>query len=194
MSIVLIPLTKWSLTQPTLGSVYGYTIHNPPRHDGDPIIRVHGLLIAINAFLSTLILRFGTADHDHRALQSDDGPHVWHIHRASQVSRDLSLSTRFDFNVYSYESEWTMGAEWWLRRSRSKPVSDGTADDTSALSEAHISPYDVTGVVKARASTSNVGFFLCIHHDLVRDLSPNLSVSDAGHCAALGGPVEERSG
>ncbi|KAH9994066.1 hypothetical protein BJV74DRAFT_795454, partial [Russula compacta] len=56
-------------------------------------------------------------------------------------------------------SEWTLGAEWWLRRSRSKPVSNGAVDDTSAVpssfSEAPTSPYDVTGVVKARASTSN---------------------------------------
>jgi len=80
----------------------------------------------------------------------------------AQVSRDLSLSTRFDFNVYSYESEWTMGAEWWLRRSRSKPVSNGTMiDDTYVLppssffSDAPMSLHDVTGVVKARASTSN---------------------------------------
>jgi len=84
----------------------------------------------------------------------------------AQVSRDLSLSTRFDFNVYSYESEWTMGAEWWLRRSRSKSGSNGmTVEDTSILSssslfsEAPTSPYDVTGVVKARASTSNVSSF-----------------------------------
>jgi len=73
----------------------------------------------------------------------------------AQVSRDLSLGTRFDFNVYSYESEWTMGAEWWLRRSRSKPASDGTVEDASAVSEAPTSPHDVTGVVKARVSTSN---------------------------------------
>jgi len=80
----------------------------------------------------------------------------------AQVSRDLSLSTRFDFNVYSYESEWTMGAEWWLRRSRSKSGSNGMIEDASILpsssplfSEAPTSPYDVTGVVKARASTSN---------------------------------------
>jgi distribution and morphology protein 10 len=76
------------------------------------------------------------------------------------VSRDLSLSSRFDFNVYSYESEWTMGAEWWLRPSRSKPVSDGTSDgpptvSPPSLSESPTSPYGVTGVVKARASTSN---------------------------------------
>jgi len=78
----------------------------------------------------------------------------------AQVSKDLSLSSRFDFNVYSYESEWTMGAEWWLRPSRSKPASDGTLDDTltfssPSLSESPTSPYDVTGVFKARASTSN---------------------------------------
>jgi len=79
----------------------------------------------------------------------------------AQVSRDLSLGTRFDFNVYSYESEWTMGAEWWLRRSRSKPASDGTVEDASTLPEAPTSPHDVTGVVKARVSTSNVGSFLC---------------------------------
>ena len=79
----------------------------------------------------------------------------------ARVSRDLSLSSRFDFNVYSYESEWTMGAEWWLRPSRSKPVSDGTSDDPHTVSppllpESPTSPYAVTGVVKARASTSNV--------------------------------------
>jgi len=41
------------------------------------------------------------------------------------VSRDLSLSSRFDFNVYSYESEWTMGAEWWMRRSPTQTISGG---------------------------------------------------------------------
>ncbi|KAI0265137.1 mitochondrial distribution and morphology protein 10 [Gloeopeniophorella convolvens] len=65
-------------------------------------------------------------------------PMLGHISGAytAQVSRDLALSSRFDFNAYSYESEWTLGAEWWLRR-------PGAA------------PRDVTGVVKARASTAN---------------------------------------
>ncbi|KAI0034062.1 mitochondrial distribution and morphology protein 10 [Vararia minispora EC-137] len=68
---------------------------------------------------------------------------------AAQVSRDLSLGSRFDFNVYSYESEWTMGAEWWLRRARA-------AEDAPPTSAAlHSSLHDVTGVVKARVSTSN---------------------------------------
>ncbi|EIW82194.1 hypothetical protein CONPUDRAFT_164829 [Coniophora puteana RWD-64-598 SS2] len=38
---------------------------------------------------------------------------------AARVSRDLALCSRFDFNVYSYDSEWTMGLEWWMRRSSS---------------------------------------------------------------------------
>jgi len=84
----------------------------------------------------------------------------------AHVSRDLSLSTRFDFNVYSYESEWTMGAEWWLRRSRSrssKPLSS-TDGDLPSFSFSEATPPasqdgDITGVVKARASTSNVRSF-----------------------------------
>ncbi|KAH9062205.1 mitochondrial distribution and morphology protein 10 [Lactarius vividus] len=78
----------------------------------------------------------------------------------ARVSRDLSLSSRFDFNVYSYESEWTVGAEWWLRPSRSKPALDSTSEDPPTISspspsELPTSPFGVTGVVKARASTSN---------------------------------------
>ncbi|KAL5487826.1 MDM10_3 [Sanghuangporus weigelae] len=34
---------------------------------------------------------------------------------ASKVSRDVALCSRFTFNINSYESEWTMGGEWWLR-------------------------------------------------------------------------------
>lgn len=69
---------------------------------------------------------------------------------AARVSRELALGSRFDFNVYSYESEWTMGAEWWLHRGHGHGQAEGTA--TEGLPP---SPYDVTGVVKARASTSN---------------------------------------
>lgn len=82
---------------------------------------------------------------------------------SARVSRDLSLSSRFDFNVYSYESEWTMGAEWWMRRSSWKPTPEGPDDSND--SETHpvvLTPNhpdsrdDVYGVVKARASTNNV--------------------------------------
>ncbi|KAG0230778.1 Mitochondrial distribution and morphology protein 10 [Actinomortierella wolfii] len=38
---------------------------------------------------------------------------------AAQVSPDLGLCSRFDFNLYSYDSELTVGLEWWLREKRS---------------------------------------------------------------------------
>ena len=84
---------------------------------------------------------------------------------AARVSRDLSLASRFDFNVYSYESEWCMGAEWWLRRGRGMftsalgPSRDETKDDLSAHQAQPPAPEgmgDVQGVVKARASTTTV--------------------------------------
>ncbi|TFK27091.1 hypothetical protein FA15DRAFT_614750 [Coprinopsis marcescibilis] len=81
-------------------------------------------------------------------------PMLGHIQTAytARVSRDLSLASRFDFNVYSYESEWTMGAEWWLRRAL-RSANDSSEEEVqasfpSALGEVH-------GVIKARASTNN---------------------------------------
>ncbi|KIY53499.1 mitochondrial distribution and morphology protein 10 [Fistulina hepatica ATCC 64428] len=75
------------------------------------------------------------------------------------VSRDLSLASRFDFNVYSYESEWAMGAEWWLRRSLPEAPSSDTSDDADAPPPIPTpdpdSRRDVIGVIKARASTNN---------------------------------------
>ncbi|GLB33603.1 putative component of the ERMES MDM complex [Lyophyllum shimeji] len=62
----------------------------------------------------------------------------------------------FDFNVYSFESEWTMGAEWWMRRS---PAVDSDVETGSTLLKLPPpdleSKDDVHGVVKARASTNN---------------------------------------
>lgn len=83
---------------------------------------------------------------------------------AARVSRDLSLCSRFDFNVYSYESEWTVGTEWWLRRSKHKTALsvDSNHVDVS-IPEAPWPVDEVTGVVKARASTSNVGFALFLY-------------------------------
>ncbi|KAG5650026.1 Mitochondrial distribution and morphology protein 10 [Sphagnurus paluster] len=89
-------------------------------------------------------------------------PMLGHLSGAysAQVSRDLCLSSRFDFNVYSFESEWTMGAEWWIRRS---PLVELHAKESlpSQLPLAkpptldHESSSGVHGVVKARASTNN---------------------------------------
>ncbi|KAL0574325.1 Mitochondrial distribution and morphology protein 10 [Marasmius crinis-equi] len=79
-------------------------------------------------------------------------PMLGHLSGAysARVSDDLSLSSRFDFNVYSYESEWTMGAEYWLRRNSSL---EGSTDTQTEPEQGGKKP--IHGVVKARASTSN---------------------------------------
>ena len=84
-------------------------------------------------------------------------PMMGHISAAyaARVSRDLSLASRFDFNIYSYESQWTMGAEWWMRHSQSNTVVKNHATAHRVLSSVSNSD-DVYGVVKARASTNNV--------------------------------------
>lgn len=79
----------------------------------------------------------------------------------ARVSRDLALSSRFDFNVYSFESEWAMGVEWWLRRSPPSSLDSEPPDVPSfEQSQPVQSPQEeVRGVIKARASTNNVCFF-----------------------------------
>ena len=86
-------------------------------------------------------------------------PMLGHMSSAytARVSKDLSLSSRFDFNVYSFESEWTMGAEWWLRR-QPTPYSNEVVNLPSHPSAPPIHSTDVRGVIKARASTNNVSF------------------------------------
>lgn len=88
---------------------------------------------------------------------------------AAKVSRDLALSSRFTFNINSYESEWTMGGEWWLRRK--KLASDLAIDSSPELvaaslsyaDDAGLSPDtafgDIQGVVKARLSTTSVSVY-----------------------------------
>ncbi|KAF7331920.1 Mitochondrial distribution and morphology protein 10 [Mycena kentingensis (nom. inval.)] len=81
-------------------------------------------------------------------------PMLGHISSAysARVSRDLSLSSRFDFNVYSYESEWTMGAEMWMRRSLLDEDDDTGSQPSPDVS---VPKGPVRGVLKARASTKN---------------------------------------
>jgi len=86
-------------------------------------------------------------------------PMLGHISAAytAKVSRDLALSSRFDFNVYSFESEWTMGAEWWLRRPSRVPTDDDIGSLASSQNNTLPLP-EVNGIVKARASTNNVRY------------------------------------
>ncbi|EJD01213.1 mitochondrial distribution and morphology protein 10 [Fomitiporia mediterranea MF3/22] len=83
---------------------------------------------------------------------------------AAKVSRDLALCSRFTFNINSYESEWTMGGEWWLRKKRAAVTHvDGpneTPETALSLSESPDPPLfrpedEIQGVVKARLSTSS---------------------------------------
>lgn len=78
-----------------------------------------------------------------------------------------TLLRRFDFNIYSYESEWTMGAEWWIRKAnKGKEKENGSQlSDHSGLRSGPIAPPmqapprpadEVLGVVKARMSTKTV--------------------------------------
>ncbi|KAH7887897.1 hypothetical protein F5I97DRAFT_1806434 [Phlebopus sp. FC_14] len=73
---------------------------------------------------------------------------------AAKVTQDLSLCSRFDFNVYSYDSEWTVGAEWWMRRSLSQ-AQDINADKEALARKPWPASSDIRGVVKARLSTNN---------------------------------------
>ncbi|EIW61284.1 mitochondrial distribution and morphology protein 10 [Trametes versicolor FP-101664 SS1] len=75
---------------------------------------------------------------------------------AARVSRDLSLASRFDFNVYSYESEWSVGAEWWQRRGKHHPPLPTEDEPPSALGSVSVSELadEVQGVVKAKVSTT----------------------------------------
>ncbi|KAF8760198.1 Mitochondrial distribution and morphology protein 10 [Rhizoctonia solani] len=149
--------------------MYWYQVHNSTRcvapiHIGHPR------------------LQYTSANtHD---VNSTFNPMMGHISAAyaARASRDLALCSRFDFNIYSYESEWTMGAEWWLRRAAGRRLTtdiqkEETENDNSNSSEPvalnDISPPgqdapspfpsngipglggDVTGVVKARISTSS---------------------------------------
>ena len=84
---------------------------------------------------------------------------------AAHVSRDLSLCSRFDFNVYSYESEWSFGAEWWTRRHKPKSEQPAAPDLSSPSLPLVVMPAEqpsqpqndeIQGVVKAHASTTAV--------------------------------------
>lgn len=96
-------------------------------------------------------------------------PIIGHISTSyvAQVSRDLALCSRFDFNVYSYESEWCLGAEWWIRRGMGGSVTKGKSGEglTVERREDEIARKDeVQGVIKARASTNSVRFFFLFLH------------------------------
>lgn len=83
---------------------------------------------------------------------------------AARVSQDLALCSRFSFNINSYESEWTMGAEWWMK-DRATSFSEPNATNSETLASTPSSPREIQAVLKARISTSAVRklLFECRH-------------------------------
>jgi mitochondrial distribution and morphology protein 10 len=71
---------------------------------------------------------------------------------AAQVSDDISLCPRFDFNMYSYESDLIIGAEWWQREKNESENENQSSNDTA--SENISSQGEVSGIVKATVGTS----------------------------------------
>lgn len=97
---------------------------------------------------------------------------------AVQADRDTRFASRFDFNLYSYESDLTVGAEWFQRRTSSREASAkgkakapdqdavdapfdafgrGTDDEeTRKRRMNHDADDEVLSVLKVRASTTSV--------------------------------------
>lgn len=101
---------------------------------------------------------------------------------AARVSRDLSLCSRFDFNIYSYLSEWTMGAEWWIGgragTGEESPLTDHERGGRAIFDQP-------SGVVKARISTNAVSIELPID-DVVCSIT-------AGRVVDVGRSSEQRA-
>ncbi|GAA97091.1 uncharacterized protein L969DRAFT_54047 [Mixia osmundae IAM 14324] len=85
-------------------------------------------------------------------------PIMGHISAAygARASPDLALCSKFDFNIYSYDSNVTMGAEWWHRRRRMLR-SASTTDKTGFVQSfwRAADQGEVIGCLKARASTTS---------------------------------------
>ena len=85
---------------------------------------------------------------------------------AAKAGKDVALCSRFDFNVYSYESELQIGCEIWrLKRTSLHKFADGYGAVKDAVESVSLNPTrqrrpveDVTGVLKARVDQNwNVG-------------------------------------
>src|SRR5205814_10451582 len=75
---------------------------------------------------------------------------------AVKAGPNLTLCSRFDFNMYSYESDLVIGGELWRRRER---VTDEEMENRKGKNEVELRKKDdVTGVLKARLDQNwNIG-------------------------------------
>lgn len=97
-----------SATQPSTGAAsVGLTHFNEPNNGVSPSQPP----TTITATLNPMMGHLGTA-------------------YVAQMTRDIVACSRFDFNVYSYDSELTLGAEYWLRSNKS--VDDASVDENNS--------------------------------------------------------------
>ena len=54
---------------------------------------------------------------------------------AAQVAPNIALATRFGVNLYSYESDLSIGGEWWLGSKRGKTASEESATTAEHANE-----------------------------------------------------------
>lgn len=72
---------------------------------------------------------------------------------AARIGRDIVACSRYDFNVYSYDSELTVGGEYWLRSavgSSREEADQDTASSDHQYQTAHLQPHPIPANVSLR--------------------------------------------
>ncbi|CAO1620725.1 unnamed protein product [Parajaminaea phylloscopi] len=75
---------------------------------------------------------------------------------AAQIGRDVVACSRYDFNVYSYESQLTIGGEYWLRSSSQKSTG-GSSWTENEPQERKLVAAPAAGMSRQRSSTTESG-------------------------------------
>lgn len=110
---------------------------------------------------------------------------------AIKTSTDSAFCSRFDFNLYSYESELVVGCELWQRRQNVIANRVAVPQPSTFLSVAELTKstteHSVTSVLKARISSNlDVGFaWEGRFRDVVFSLGATLDLLKAG------GPIKK---
>jgi distribution and morphology protein 10 len=99
------------------------------------------------------------------------------------MTKDLVACSRYDFNVYSYESELTLGAEYWLRAAaaanKTRHASDEAGGEESTSTSSASSSTTPRDVVSADASRSTASL-----REARFDASASASTSSSAGAAA----------
>lgn len=74
---------------------------------------------------------------------------------AAQVHPDLGLCSRFDFNLYSYDSELTAGVEWWIRERKGSATSSEQESSSPFPKTIGVPDIGTSTVSSSSSSTSN---------------------------------------